>query len=187
MFVRTDVSEADQIEAAVSAAGAAFGGIDSAVNCAAVTLKRVRAPTAEVDIAVFYRIIAVELRRTFLSMKYELRRMAAQGYGSVVNISSGSGLVASKFNPSYIAAKHTVIGLAKAAAMDYAEAGIRVNVVAPGVTRTPMLDDVPADYLKEHRGWGSGAAPSVVRGRSEPPRGRHDGGAPGARRGQGLR
>src|SRR5215203_5639653 len=101
LFVRTDVSEPGQIEAAVTSAVDAFGGIDCAVNCAAVTHQGVRVPTAEVDIDHFDRIIRVDLRGTFLSMKYELRQMALQGHGSVVNISSGSGLVASKFNPSY--------------------------------------------------------------------------------------
>jgi len=148
LFVRTDVSEPGQIEAAVTSAVDAFGGIDCAVNCAAVTHQGVRVPTAEVDIDHFDRIIRVDLRGTFLSMKYELRQMALQGHGSVVNISSGSGLVASKFNPSYIAAKHGVIGLAKAAAMDYADTGIRVNVLVPGVTRTPMIANIPKEYMK---------------------------------------
>ena len=149
LFVRTDVSVPHQIESAVAQAVDAFGAIDCAVNCAAVTVTGPRVPTAEVDVDVFDRIIAVDLRGTFLSMKYELRQMIVQGHGSVVNISSGSGLVAQKFNPSYIAAKHGVIGLSKAAAMDYADRGIRVNALVPGLTKTPMIAGVAPEHLKE--------------------------------------
>lgn len=148
LFVRTDISVPEQIEAAVAAAVDAFGSVDCAVNSSAVT-SSVRVPTAEVDIDLFDRTIGVHLRGVFLSMKYELRQMARQGRGSVVNISSASGLVATKFNPAYIAAKHGVIGLTKAAAMDYAdmvaELGLRI-----GDALSLQVEDVDLTRGDEH-------------------------------------
>ena len=147
LFVRTDVSQPDQVASALATMVDAFGTVDCAVNCAAITVQGPRVPTGEVDVETFDRIIAVDLRGTFLCMKYELRQMALQGYGSIVNVSSGAGLVAQKGNPSYIAAKHGVIGLAKAGAMDYAEQGIRVNAVVPGLMRTPMTAGIAEDVM----------------------------------------
>jgi NAD(P)-dependent dehydrogenase (short-subunit alcohol dehydrogenase family) len=84
-------------------------------------------------------MIAVNLTSVFLCMKHELRQMSAQGYGAIVNTSSGAGIVAAPYLPHYTAAKHGVLGLTKAAAQEYNGAGIRVNAVCPGMTDTPMV------------------------------------------------
>lgn len=147
-FVRVDVADPDSMAAAMATATAESGRLDCAVNCAAVTHQGTRLPTAEVELATFDRIVKVDLRGMFISVQHEIRAMLEHG-GSIVNVSSGSGVVGGKLNPSYVAAKHGVVGLSKAAALDYADAGIRVNTLVPGLTATPILDGVPADVLKQ--------------------------------------
>ena len=93
----------------------------------------------------FDRVISVDLRGVFLSMQAEIRHMTTHGGGSIVNTASVAGIVADPGMAAYVAAKHAVIGLTRAAALDYAARGIRVNAVAPGLVATPMtqrwLDD----------------------------------------------
>jgi NAD(P)-dependent dehydrogenase (short-subunit alcohol dehydrogenase family) len=85
-------------------------------------------------------VIAINLRGVWLGMKHQLRQMTRQGGGAIVNTASVVGLAAVRHQPAYVASKHGVIGLTKAAALEYAEAGIRVNAVCPAAVRTPSLD-----------------------------------------------
>ena len=147
-FVRVDVTDPDSLRRALDDVVAQSGRLDCAANFAAVTVQGARQPTGEVDIETFDRIVGVDLRGTFLSVKYEIQHMLKSG-GSIVNCSSGSGIVGTPLNPSYVSAKHGVIGLSKAAALDYADKGIRVNTVVPGVTATSILDGVPEEVRRK--------------------------------------
>ena len=117
---------------------AAFGRLDGAVNNAAITPDVL--PIAEADMAVFDRVLAVDLRGVMLCMKYEIRQMLTQGQGgSVVNIGSVSSVRPQPNNAAYVAAKHGLVGLTKTGSLEYAGKGIRVNAVLPGAIDTPML------------------------------------------------
>lgn len=147
-FIAADVSDEDQISEALAQVVATAGRLDCAVNYAAVTVKGTRLAAADVPVEVFDQIVKVDLRGMFLSMKHEIQQMLETG-GSIVNCSSGSGLVGTRWNPSYVAAKHGVLGLSKAGALDYAGKGIRINTLVPGVTATPILDGIPKEVLAE--------------------------------------
>lgn len=142
-FHRADVSDPDQVNDLVQATVSAYGSLDIAFNNAG--LLPPTAPLAEQDVEDWHRIIAVDLTGVFLCLRAELTVMAEQGRGAVINTASVAGLIADPGMAPYVAAKHAVVGLTKAAAIDYASHGIRVNAIAPGLVRTPMtqrwLDD----------------------------------------------
>ena len=135
--VRCDVAVEADAAAMVQTAVSAFGRLDYAFNNAGIHV--VQADTADVDLADFDRIIAVNLRGVFQCMKHELRQMRQQGSGAIVNCSSQSGFVGIAGLSAYTASKHGVIGLTKAAALEYAAKGIRINAVCPGTTETPLV------------------------------------------------
>jgi glucose 1-dehydrogenase len=137
-FVKVDVSKGEDVEAMVAAAVAKYGRLDVAVNNAALTPDQ--APIHEFDEQYWDRIMSVDLKGVALGLKYEIRQLRAQGGGgSIINISSVSGFRPQPGNPAYIAAKHGVVGLTKAAALENGGEDIRVNSVAPGAIDTPML------------------------------------------------
>jgi NAD(P)-dependent dehydrogenase (short-subunit alcohol dehydrogenase family) len=138
-WVLADVADEMQISAAADAAAKGFGHLDFAVNSAGVSSGDDLRPLADYVTDTFDRMIAIDLRGTYLSMKHELRLMQGQGGGSIVNVASGAGLVGVPGFAGYVAAKHGVIGLTKVAALDYGHAGIRVNAIAAGLVETPLV------------------------------------------------
>jgi NAD(P)-dependent dehydrogenase (short-subunit alcohol dehydrogenase family) len=137
-FVKVDVSKGEDVKAMVAAAVEKYGRLDVAVNNAALTPDQ--APLHEFDEQYWDRLMSVDLKGVALSLKYEIQQLRAQGGGgSLINISSVSGFRPQPGNPAYIAAKHGVVGLTKAAALENGPENIRVNSVAPGAIDTPML------------------------------------------------
>jgi NAD(P)-dependent dehydrogenase (short-subunit alcohol dehydrogenase family) len=141
--VLCNVADEEQVIALIEQTVATFGRLDCAVNNAAITPDTL--PIAEADMAVWDRVIDVDLRSVMLCMKYEIRQLLAQGGGgSIVNVGSVSSFRPQPANSAYVAAKHGVIGLTKTGSLEYAGQGIRVNAVLPGAINTPMFRDALA-------------------------------------------
>ncbi|WP_306320005.1 MULTISPECIES: SDR family NAD(P)-dependent oxidoreductase [unclassified Streptomyces] len=133
-----DVSDEDQVAAAVDRTVETFGRLDMAYNNAGIMVPPTDAADESAD--QFDRVQAVNLRGIWASVKHELRHMRAQGSGAIVNCSSLGGLVGNPGRAAYHAAKHGVVGLTKSAALEYGSRGVRINAVCPGTIATPMVD-----------------------------------------------
>jgi NAD(P)-dependent dehydrogenase (short-subunit alcohol dehydrogenase family) len=147
VYLHLDVSSTADWEAAVTFAAERFGAPTILVGNAGVTS---RAPVLEVDDAEWERITSIDQRGVFLGMRHLIPGMVAAGGGSIVNVSSVLGVGAMLGHAAYVAAKHAVVGLTRAAARSYGADGVRANVICPGLIATPMGDNLGEGVADEH-------------------------------------
>jgi NAD(P)-dependent dehydrogenase (short-subunit alcohol dehydrogenase family) len=148
LFCKADVTSPEDQKRLVSEALSRYGKLDIAVNNAGIAGPL--APTGEYPVDGWNHVISVNLSGVFYGMRYQIPAMTAGG--SIINISSILGAVGTRMSPAYVSAKHGVIGLTKAAALEYADRNIRVNAVGPGYIMTPLLkanlDEATLDMVK---------------------------------------
>jgi NAD(P)-dependent dehydrogenase (short-subunit alcohol dehydrogenase family) len=136
---QTDVRNEEQVADLIDFAVRTFGRLDCAFNNAGVEGNHLYTPLADYPSSGWSDVIAVNLTGIFFCMKYQLPHLVATK-GCIVNASSVTGLTGSRLGSAYHASKHGVIGITRAAAIEYADKGVRINAVAPGVIRTPMAE-----------------------------------------------
>ena len=136
-YVRADLASEEEIKALVDHAVGTTGRLDGAFNNAGV--EQCAKPLHELSLEQWERAIRIDLTSVFLCIKYQVMAMLKTGSGAIVNTASSLGEVAIQNASEYIAAKHGVVGLTRAAAAEYGARGVRVNAVLPGIVRTPMI------------------------------------------------
>lgn len=142
-FVRADAAKPEDHEALVAAAVERFGALHIACNNAGIGGEL--NPVGEMSVDGWRKVIEINLSGVFYAMRAQVPRMLAAGGGAIVNMASILGQVGSAGTAGYDAAKHGVVGLTRAAALDYAAQGLRVNAVGPGYIDTPLLENLPSE------------------------------------------
>lgn len=143
IVVQADVAVTEQVRAMVSEAVAHYGRLDCAVNNAGIDGDL--SPTAEYSEETFDRVIAINLKGVWSCLRFQIPAMLENGGGAIVNISSALADAAQYNMSPYVASKYGVVGLTRTAALEYAQAGIRVNALLPGVVETPMMTEMMKD------------------------------------------
>jgi NAD(P)-dependent dehydrogenase (short-subunit alcohol dehydrogenase family) len=162
-----DVTDAAQVREAVAKAVRDHGGLHAAFNNAGIL--PAPKPLHEVETEAFDHILAIDLKGVFFCMQAQITHFLGSGGGAIVNTASVAGLIADPMMSTYVAAKHAVVGLTKAAAVEYATRGIRVNAIAPGFVATPMTEAWLKDAafkaeMFKHNIIGRAAQPSEIAG-----------------------
>lgn len=165
-FVQTDISKTADVEALINKTLELYGRLDCAYNNAGIMGDIMT--VVDYDEEPWDQTIENNLKGTWLCMKYQIPLMLKQGYGAIVNTTATSGLKGGKFRSAYAASKAGIVSLSKTAAMEYAEYGLRINVICPSHTRTPNIEqffelrpELEADYIAQGP-MGRLAAPEEV-------------------------